>query len=435
MSAGQGLPGILAAGLSARQSRALFSWHAGDLSLTPLSGQAPTFVRATAGGAVRDAAGQWRTPGHSAERWESVTLDGVETAGLLLEPQRTNEFLRSDELDHASWTKTQVSIVANAAAGPTKALTLDKVVESAAASVSHRVGQVMTIVAGNPVALSGVVAPGERTRAQLRATAGGNIIQASIDTATGVVTTGQTGTGAVIGSGRIALADGRWWWWVSGTLDGASTAITCEVFLLDAAGATVYTGDGTSGLYLGHLQMEEARVPTSAIATTSAAVTRNQDNLSYPILFGPQALTLYARFVERGSSLDALGGAVSARVLQLGSGTGRASLLATSGGAYYMRQDTGASNRVSAGPTANWGDLVELCGQLYADGAVQIHTRLNGAAVVAGTKSTALALASTWATNTLYVNAEGTGGVGTGLYLDLVVAAGIRTLDQMAQLL
>jgi hypothetical protein len=48
----------------------------------------------------------------------------------LLEPQRTNLVLRSEEFDNASWGKINATITANATASPSGVINADKIVES-----------------------------------------------------------------------------------------------------------------------------------------------------------------------------------------------------------------------------------------------------------------------------------------------------------------
>jgi hypothetical protein len=104
-----------------RTSRLLFHWRAADYSLTPVTGETPTFVRASLGGYVRDALGLYRGAPQYAPRFESVGLSAVtglyEVPGLLLEQTRTNILTYSRDCSNAAWAKTNRGAVGSGWAG------------------------------------------------------------------------------------------------------------------------------------------------------------------------------------------------------------------------------------------------------------------------------------------------------------------------------
>src|SRR5690606_29621558 len=101
---------------------------------------------------------------------------------------------------------------------------------------------------------------------------------------------------------------------------GAGTVIARKLASAGPNGGPVYrlmvTGTGTAGdqrlivvypsgtsqntqtAIIHHVQHEVGAVATSPIVTTTAAVTRAADVLTFPWLHAPQAMTGYLRFVE-----------------------------------------------------------------------------------------------------------------------------------------
>src|SRR5690606_5381998 len=85
-----------------------------------------TFTRASEG-TYFDSAGTQQTAAVNEPRvdYDPLTL---ELRGLLVEEQRTNLLLRSQEFDNASWSKVSSSVSANAAVAPDGTLTADKII-------------------------------------------------------------------------------------------------------------------------------------------------------------------------------------------------------------------------------------------------------------------------------------------------------------------
>lgn len=151
-----------------------------------------------------------------------------------------------------------------------------------------------------------------------------------------------------------------------------------------------------------------ASYPSSYIKTVAAADTRTTDSLSLVFTSRPQAMTVYARFVDTGFSLLA-----DSRVWSIGPSnfTGPCTLLGGLSGNYRMfhANQTAAAGGVSSSvAVGSVGDAVELLGQLYSDGSVQIHRSYNGGAITSGTRSAAQVLATAWGAQQLDI-AKGTG--------------------------
>jgi hypothetical protein len=203
---------------------------------------------------------------NSAPRFDHNPTTG-ESLGLLVEEQRTNLLVRSEEFDNASWLLTNATVSANAIAAPNGASTADKFVETVDNGV-HAIAQ-GTVSAGTAYVFSVYAKPGERTRMQLSGMgAEGQGFFTDYNLSTGVVSSAPSG------SQMIAVGDG----WYRCTLVITASATGGPIIRIrDASGSNTYTGDGTSGIYLWGAQLEAGAFATSYIPTTTATVTRSAD--------------------------------------------------------------------------------------------------------------------------------------------------------------
>ena len=200
--------------------------------------------------------------------------------GLLLEVAATNLALRSADIGHASWVKTDVTITADAGAAPDGTMTADKMVATAINNV-HRIYQVMTVASGAAHAPSFFVKPAGLTRVQL------------METSVGGAVFDLVGAGSVVsGVGTIeALAGG--WYRLQAPRTSASTSWVMQL-LLHSGGSSVFVGNGTDGVLVWGGQIEAGSVASSPITTTSAAVTRPADaaTLAVPSGSATDAVTI-----------------------------------------------------------------------------------------------------------------------------------------------
>ena len=188
--------------------------------------------------------------------------------GLLIEEQRVNLLLYSEQLDNIIWTKAGSTITANATTSPDGTVNADKLVENTALA-QHRVQQAVTTVIGTSYTHTIYLKAGERTSATLRVIGATTFAGCTINLTAGTIS-GVTGVGTITNAGngwyRVSVA---------GTAD--STTSTCFVNLADA-GSNTYTGDGVSGAFLYGAQLEAGSFATSYIPTVASTVTRAADN-------------------------------------------------------------------------------------------------------------------------------------------------------------
>lgn len=194
--------------------------------------------------------------------------------GLLVEGARTNALLRSQEIEAASWNKTDATITPDAAAAPDGSITADLVTEGSAGTA--QLGQSVTITSGAAQVAILNLKRGNTDWVRVRLTdAGSVVVNAWFNLATGVAGTLSTAGGATGAlSGVQPLANGFYRLWVSGVL-GASTSARVEVFAQAGDGSATRVNGATYYVWQGDIQAGAS--PSSSIVTTTAAATRAAD--------------------------------------------------------------------------------------------------------------------------------------------------------------
>jgi hypothetical protein len=214
-----------------------------------------------------------------------LDADGVPqlVQGITVEEQRTNLALWSEEFDNAIWTAADLVKTANLVTAPDGTLTAD-LFTVAAGVVQPRATQSVTLTAGTTYTFSmyAKIAIGtlniameirnSTTGAGIRCTF--NLLNQSIVSSTNI------GLG-IFDIGRISSVGNDWYRVsVTGIPSPNPTLMVCGFRLTDDL-STNYTADGVSGIYLWGAQLEAGDSPTSYIPTTTAAVTRPADLLSF----------------------------------------------------------------------------------------------------------------------------------------------------------
>jgi hypothetical protein len=431
MPKGSGLPGMLTPRQTSRRSRLLYHWRADDYSVQPLTGQAPTFARATIGGAIRDVHGRLRVPVHSAPLWDAVDLDGdgaYEQATVLLSRAVTNVCLQSEDFGTTPWS-VGGSPTRVAAAKTCGVLALDLVGDDDAA-VAEAFTQDLAFTGDAVKALAVYWAPGTSSSSLLRlrdVTGAAERLVAQVAPGAGGVPSVTITVGTYLGYETVRDALGEVVYRLLFQTASVTAANTNRLLIYPATTTGLVAGN-TGTVYIGGVQAENAEVPGPYVKATGVAATKAEDQLSWAIDFLPQALTMYARFRECGTA----GLSNSARVFSLSNTTNPRVLLHGTGSRYRILHAEASGSAISSGgPLPAIGDDVELVGQLYGDGSVQFHQRINGGAVWSGTRSAALAIGAAWGAATAIAN--GPSVPGTINAIAFKVAAGVRTLDEMRE--
>jgi hypothetical protein len=236
-----------------------------------------TFTRASSGTYI-DSAGVIQTATTDVPRFDHNPTT-LESLGLLVEEQRTNLLVQSENLT-TTWINNQSTNSADTAVAPNGTTTADSLIENSAAGVQHSVGQLVT-VAANTLHTASVFVKAN-TRASIRFGLLDNILSsgafAHFNAATGVISAQTTaGTATSVSYSIEPYANGWYRCRVSCVIDALSATAAVFIGLVDGSNNATYTGDGASGIYLWGAQLEAGAFPTSYIPTTTAAVTRSAD--------------------------------------------------------------------------------------------------------------------------------------------------------------
>lgn len=317
----------------------------------------------------------------------------------LLELSRTNGWTYSERIDNAAWSKTRVTVSANAATAPDGAATADKVVEDTTASATHYVTRstpTLTDNADQPPAIFAKAA-GRSWIWISTSDKGGTSRTTWVNLATGEV--GTTDAGHTVRT--TELADG--WWRIEVRFNAATGASSpyYRVGLAPADNSTSYTGDGSSGVYLWGAQFETDKAfASSYIQTVASTVTRAVDVASYAL---PDAIsdprTPWVRYTRWVAGMDNNGGLSSPRVWQIGDGASNGALwleFRTTGGSFRLFH-VGASISATADVAASVerGDTCEAVVRWNGDGTGTFTVYVNGTSVGSATLS-GITPASAW---------------------------------------
>ena len=219
---------------------------------------------------------------------------------ILVEPQRTNLALRSQEFENASWTKFNVTASTNSLIAPDGTLTADKLVEGATDSV-HWTFQLNT-GSYQSLTASCYFKKSEREWGliRMRTTSGDQYAYFNLTTGTlGNVDAQLTASIQDVGNG--------WFRCIVVTLF-PTTATNPIVFGMSTADNVFsYLGNGTSGIFIWGAQLEAGAYATSYIPTVASAVTRNADVISktgISDLIGQSEGTFYLELKEAADGTD-----------------------------------------------------------------------------------------------------------------------------------
>jgi hypothetical protein len=203
-----------------------------------------------------------------------------ESLGLLVEEQRPNLLLRSEEFDDAAWTKTNATITPNTIVAPDGTLTGDKYIVNNGTSFGSDVLRQSTSKAASAITytLSAFAKQGEFNRVQLFAQGSPGFAIVTFSLVDGSISSAATVSGGFANASANIVSVGNDWYRVSLTFTSDThTSILSYVLARDSVATT---GDGYSGIYIWGAQLEARASPTSYIPTVASQVTRSADAAS-----------------------------------------------------------------------------------------------------------------------------------------------------------
>ena len=265
---------------------------------------------------------------------------------LLVEPQRTNLILRSEEFENVSWTKVNTTVTANSINSPSGNLTADTI--TATGVLGLRVVQTNSIsfIASSSYSLTVFAKKGTNNFIQIILPMGIGGMFANFNIDTGVVGTLGTITGTEPTSSIKNLSNN----WYRCTINFTSTATTDNLasiaIVTSASALRAESNTLTTSVYLWGAQLETASYASSYIPTIATTVTRNADVISktgISSLIGQTEGTIYAEI-----KVNKLIGTASRYIFHISDGTANNRI--------YMAF-SGASSNVLRGRIFNGGTL------------------------------------------------------------------------------
>jgi hypothetical protein len=221
-----------------------------------------------------------------------AAIPAASLLGYVAENQATNLCVQSQTFDNASWGKLNGTIAADTQTAPDGSLTADVFTDNAT-SGNHMVSTPVSPLANaTPYTASVYAKKGTLPWLQIMYYDSTALFFANFNLATGAVGNKHASVTAAV----VTLLNG--WYRFSITFTTTNTGNQLQLLgsLTDVASAQPsYVGSGQT-MYLWGAQVEQASDVSSYIPTGSAAVTRNNDALSYPIAtnFDGSLGTLYS---------------------------------------------------------------------------------------------------------------------------------------------
>ena len=206
---------------------------------------------------------------------------GATQNGLLIEEQRVNSVTHSEEFDNAAWLKGGgggVTITANDILAPDGTTTADKMIANAV-SGEHYADDSISFSAGT-YTHSVFAKAGEYNYIRLRPVhVGAN--EGGTSAADFTLTGNGSATLQGIGGGTSASIEsyGNGWYRciITFTITGTLTNTQIRVQMMENTPTSVWTGNGSDGVYVWGAQHEAGAFATSYIPTSGSSVTRSAD--------------------------------------------------------------------------------------------------------------------------------------------------------------
>jgi hypothetical protein len=215
-------------------------------------------------------------------------------SNILLEPQRTNLMLRSEEFNDATWSKAAASVTANSTTSPSGLVNADTITSTAV--LTSLTVQLATIVSGTTYTTTFYVKQNTQRFIYIRFTSqnqAGNYVSAVFDLQDGTIGQTSVGTisGTLISTSVTAAANGFYRISLTASINrtdgnfglGFATAKTGNIF--NTSGSIISAITLGNSFFAWGAQLEAGAYATSYIPTTSASVTRNGDVISRGNIF------------------------------------------------------------------------------------------------------------------------------------------------------
>lgn len=201
--------------------------------------------------------------------------DTLAAQGLLIEEARTNLLSYPRRFDNAAWVKNRAFVVPFSGIAPDGSLTATKIVENTDNNTHELTKPSLSVTSGQDYTAKYVVKAGERNFCSLTFRAGGGGFAnetAFFDLSNGVV---GTTTGSISNVSIQPSANGFYEIIATAVAAGSVSGATVTLKPATADGTDSYAGDGTSGIYIWHAQLEEGSNATSVIPSGTTFTSRS----------------------------------------------------------------------------------------------------------------------------------------------------------------
>ena len=231
---------------------------AGDLTVT----RATTATRVNSAGLIESVA----------NNVPRLDYTGSTCPTILVEPQRTNLVLRSQEFDNASWLTFRSSVTANATISPDGNTNAEKLIQESTTTDSGGIYQNLSLSNSTVYTYSVYLKSAGYNFGLLRVN-GSKF--AWFDLSNGVV-------GSITGGGSSSIQNvGNGWYKCIFTFTTTSTVGEPHIYIAQTNGSTIVSSaDGVKGIFAYGAQIEAGSYATSYIPTVASSVTRNADVIS-----------------------------------------------------------------------------------------------------------------------------------------------------------
>jgi hypothetical protein len=269
----------------------------------------PTVLRRTLTGDVTLHVAGAPTPGKGWSTEFRSTQDGTGGRDVTILP--ANELTYSTDLQSTAeagetrpWGDTSTSLTQNAALGPDGRTTLQKLIEDSGGG-GHLRTRTVSGLSPNQILTASVIlrdAGDDRKLAIYIYDGGatGNAVRVTFDPSTGTISSAASSIGN--GAGAVAvvteLANSCFRLDLTGQPNTSGSNARIDIHLVSAAGSTSYTGDGTSGVYIGNVQVNTGQpIGMIDVATTRAASVVWRAGAANAIDYTAQAAAAESRII------------------------------------------------------------------------------------------------------------------------------------------
>ena len=191
---------------------------------------------------------------------------------LLLEPQRTNIQINSEDFSQANWDKTNTAIVVNQLASPDGFVNADKLNETAVNNL-HQLESSRSVSASTVYTMSVFAKKAERSFVRVYDATTNNSAYFNLDSGTIGTVSGPTATAKIENYGNG-------WYRCSVTYTETGTFGRYRITIAKQDNEASYLGVAGSGIYVWGAQYEAGAYATSYIPTLAASATRGADACS-----------------------------------------------------------------------------------------------------------------------------------------------------------